>query len=490
MQMQTAKKDDKICDHIMLGLIGGVGLAGWAFVMLFLGGGKEECIFPVSSALAIITWLLRKPLGNATKYIFACIPPIWGAVTLVVCANTESPGYVCITHYYIVSTLLLVTYYNQNVLRFSAIVTLVVNAGTMAIAPAGYLKMHNLIGWIFTAIVYVICYFGCAFITYRTNKLFAMVEGHDQEMGNVLGSVRNVAERLNKIGTSLSRTSDSESASAEELAATSALLVKNSSSLLSQTDASMANLSELSKWEGEVTENVEKVESTSKQLLDKSAENENLLNDLHNINGEVSNAMGATTEDAKKLSDAIREINGTLKLISDISSSTNLLALNASIEAARAGEAGRGFAVVAQEVGNLANRTQESLKVVEAVVARIQGNVKTITGQIQESSEKLNTQNEYFSNMFQSMQDMTSLLNESVSAIGTMGDTYAKQSEVIARTITINQEIAENFQSANEQFNSINAMAANNANDTQQVAAGVSEINDMVEEMTSLLESK
>ena len=89
--------------------------------------------------------------------------------------------------------------------------------------------------------------------------------------------------------------------------------------------------------------------------------------------------------------------------------------------------------------------------------------------------------------MIQSMRDTTALLNESVSAIGIMGDTYSKQSEVIARTITINREIAENIQSTTDQFNSINSMAENNANDTAQVAAQVGKINEMVEEMTQLL---
>ena len=46
----------------------------------------------------------------------------------------------------------------------------------------------------------------------------------------------------------------------------------------------MANLSELSEWETVVADNVQKVESTSRDLLDKSTENEKLLNDLHIIN--------------------------------------------------------------------------------------------------------------------------------------------------------------------------------------------------------------
>lgn len=313
------------------------------------------------------------------------------------------------------------------------------------------------------------------------------LEENNEHVMSVLDSVEVISERLHEAGASLSHVSENESASAEELAATSEQLVESSKLLSSKTDESMENLSELSEWESVVADNVEQVETASEDLLDKSMENQKLLNDLHAINGEVAESMNVTTNIAHKLSDAVQEIGSTLNLISEISSSTNLLALNASIEAARAGEAGRGFAVVATEVGNLANSTQESLKEVEEVIARVQNNVKEITAQVEVNSSKLDTQNEYFTNVFKSMQDMTGLFNVSVKAVDTMGQAHDKQAEVIKKTISINQDIAEGIRNVTEQFDSINAMAESNANDTTEVTSQANAINNMVEEMTGLL---
>ncbi len=316
------------------------------------------------------------------------------------------------------------------------------------------------------------------------------LEKNNEHVTSVLAAVQALSENLHAAGLSLSRISENESASAEELAATSVQLVESSNQLSSKTDESMANLGELSEWEGVVADNVEKVERVSKDLLDKSGENEKLLSDLHTINGEVSGSMKTTTEITQRLSEAVQEIGVTLNLISDISSSTNLLALNASIEAARAGEAGKGFAVVATEVGNLANSTQQSLQVVQAVIERVQQNVRDITAQVNENSVKLGTQNEYFQNVFQSIQDMTELLNTSVETINTMGEAHGKQSEVIKKTITINQDIAKSVRDENERFNSINSMAESNANDTSEVATQAGVINEMVDKMTQLLKQE
>lgn len=487
MGAHTVKKEDKLVNNILFLYIVGVGFSGFAFVMLFLNGGIRECIFLLSALFGILTKLLENTLGNKTRYIYACIPPVIGAITCAVCSSNTSDSYVCITHYYMVALVLLVPYYEQKVLRVNAIVTVVVNLVAMILFPAGFLKLHSVIGWIFTTIVFAVLFAACTFIVQRTNVLFGTIEDKGKEVENVLEKVQSLSGDLASAGVALTSISESDSASAEELAATSEHLAESSNILRAKTDESMANLGELSEWEHVVADKVEQVETTSKNLLSKSKDNENLLNSLHGINAEVSESMKTTTDIAQKLSEAVQEIGVTLKLISDISESTNLLALNASIEAARAGEAGKGFAVVATEVGKLANDTQESLLVVESVIQRVQDSVSEITAQIDENSSKLGTQNEYFDNVFESIREMTGLLDGAVDVINTMGDAHNKQSDVIKKTVSINQDIAQKIRDANEQFESISAMAESNANSTLEVSTQAGEINNVVDKIEAIL---
>lgn len=325
---------------------------------------------------------------------------------------------------------------------------------------------------------------------YLLNAKKEQLERSDEKVTKVLMSVQSLSEDLAAAGNVLSEIAQNESASVQELSATSEELLENSNLLGDKTGESISNLNELSQWEDALSGNVEKVETTSKDLLITSKENEIALNQLHSINSDVSKSMLETTDVAQRLSVAVEEIGVTLNLINDISSSTNLLALNASIEAARAGEAGRGFAVVAQEVGNLAGNTRQSLQEVETVIARVQENVSEITKHVEENSQKLEKQNEYFNSVFKGMENMTNLLNVSVDAVNMMGEAHKNQADVIRNTVIINKDIAENIQNENQQFSCINDMVGSNVKDVTKMAEQVSLINGMVDEMVNLLQEE
>lgn len=317
------------------------------------------------------------------------------------------------------------------------------------------------------------------------------LEKNNERVQTVLNNVTHIAGQLGDASDFLVAISQSESASTEELSAISKSLMNSSDDMLKKAERSRENLSNLEESNQNLKVKMQDVEKIAKELVDMSVSNEQALNALMSMSTDVeisTHQMRAVTD---KLLVETGEIGGTLTIISQIAESTNLLALNASIEAARAGEAGRGFSVVAQEVGNLATNTTSLLRNVNDVIVRVQTGTNEVSGFMNENAEQLQKQNQVIIETVEGIRAMIERLKESVAAVVQAGEMQVAQNRIINETVSINEDIAGDIQSENDEFSNVANIIANMVqNNTQEISTIFSQadtIDKMVNELEQLL---
>lgn len=269
---------------------------------------------------------------------------------------------------------------------------------------------------------------------------------------------------LKQLGEELEHNFESSSAGIEDLQETNERLNQNAEELL----AGSASITQGAQVVEDTCDNVRvKIEETEKQV-DALTEGVRSFEDSLEVNRKnmtemnqqmkvVQTAVDQVNQVFHLLEQQMNEIYKVTEQLNKISSSTTMLALNASIEAARAGQSGAGFAVVASKVQELAVDSNKCSEQVAGVVGQMRFQIQETTRQLEESGQAIDASldtlqglqdgfsqlTNQFGNLYQNIEAQNGNINQVEVIFETLKNDIAEMSHCSAENQKAVEDIAE-----------------------------------------------
>ena len=177
---------------------------------------------------------------------------------------------------------------------------------------------------------------------------------------------------------------------------------------------------------------------------------------LRQINEDVKKIIGEVQEQTNRTNESVKKIQAATTFINSIAEDTGLLSLNASIEAARAGDGGRGFAVVAEQIKNLSEQSNESSKEIEATAEVLRADSEKAVQAMQQMQEIIASQSESMQETQQVVAEVIEEIASSMKSIAQIKESSGRlegaRNEVLQAVEHLSEISAENLDSTKSTY--------------------------------------